>query len=54
MKSPKILGLALIGILSTGGVTVIAHASTDLVPKNTVMTELVVNKTRTKQVNSNK
>ncbi|AVK97528.1 hypothetical protein FCT18_06290 [Lysinibacillus sphaericus] len=42
MKSPKILGLALIGILSTGGVTAIAHASTDLVPKNTVMTEQVV------------
>ncbi|QPQ32612.1 hypothetical protein [Lysinibacillus sp. JNUCC 51] len=39
MKSTKILGLALVGILSTGGVTAIAHASSTIVPKNTVMTE---------------
>ncbi|WP_223555950.1 hypothetical protein [Lysinibacillus sphaericus] len=38
MKSKGIMGLALIGILSAGGVTAIAHASSDIVPKNTVMT----------------
>ncbi|GAB0169128.1 hypothetical protein LSPCS325_25650 [Lysinibacillus sp. CTST325] len=32
MKSTKILGLALVGILSTGGVTAIAHASNNIVP----------------------
>jgi len=37
MKSTKILGLALAGILSIGGVTAIAHAS-----NNTVMTEQAV------------
>lgn len=42
MKSKGILGLALIGILSAGGVTAIAHASSDIVPKNTVMTEKAV------------
>ncbi|MGA3601508.1 hypothetical protein [Lysinibacillus agricola] len=42
MKSTKILGLALVGILSTGGVTAIAHASSNIMPKNTVMTEQAV------------
>lgn len=41
-KSKKIIGLTLIGVLSIGSVTALAQESNNTVPKNTVMTEKVV------------
>lgn len=41
-KSTGIMGLTLIGILSIGSVTAFAQASSNTVPKNTVMTEKAV------------